>query len=56
MRKKVFSVLLLSLPFIMLIINYNCRVSRVPTEYPTDTLYTNIDGKGDLLKIDFLGR
>jgi len=37
----------------MLGINYNCSTSRLPAEYRTDTLYTNINGNGDLLEIHF---
>lgn len=53
MNKKVISILLLSLPVGLLIMNYGCRVTRIPGEYPVDTLYTNVNGNGDLLKIEF---
>ena len=52
MKIKLLFTILLSLPVILLI-NHSCRSARIPREYSTDTLYTNVNGKGDLLKIDF---
>lgn len=54
MKKKTFFYILLLLLFAGKISMVDsCRSSRVNTSYQADTLYTNPDGKGDLIEINF---
>lgn len=54
MKKHIILLTILSgLLIVTSITYYGCRSTRIPIEYPTDTLLTNPDGRGDFLEVEF---
>jgi hypothetical protein len=54
MKKQIFILFTIAGLLLITSVTYHgCRSTRIPVEFPVDTLVTNEDGKGDLLEIVF---